>query len=202
MGNLGGFVSIGIAFTKGSGLSRSLEAVCEELIDGDGSIISISYSENEDGSNWVTVRPEEAELDMVHSQYYGSVSLATARFGRRDQVVTVALRDELEFDGLLIDLSYENVFPDETQTKSHVEIAKYVERLLIDLYRRMPFAYAVAGHEVELDWAPATFQREIENMGYLPLSVMPMEGRINIYHGSIGLDGMTPQPNRMNKIRL
>lgn len=201
MGNLGGFVSIGIAFTKGSGLSRTLKAVCEELIDGNGSIISMSYSEDEDG-NWVTVRPEEAELDMVHSQYYGSVRLTTARFGQRDQVVTVSLRDELELDGQLIDLSYEDVFDGASSAVSHVELIKSVERFLIDLYRRMPFAYAVAGHEVELDWAPETFHREIESMGYLPLSVVPMEGRINIYYGSIGLDGMTPQPNRMNKIRL
>ncbi|WP_214753331.1 Imm64 family immunity protein [Exiguobacterium sp. s16] len=198
----GGFVSIGIAFTKGIGLSRSLEAVCEKLIDGNGRIINTSYSEDEGGSNWVTVRTEEAAFDVSHSQFYGSVRLTTTRFGRRDQIVTVSLRDELEFDGLLIDLDYEDVFPDETKSKSHVEISKYVERLLVDLYGRVPFAYAVASHEMEWDWAPATFHREIESMGHLPLSVVPVDGGINMYHGSIALDGMTPQPNRMNKIRL
>lgn len=198
----GGFVSIGIAFIKGSGVVRNLQLVCEALMRDGGKIEGLSYSKDEDGSNWVTLRPEEAEFDVLHNQFYGSIRLTTTRFGRRDQIVTVSLRNELEFDGLLIDLDYEDVFPDATQPKSHVEISKYVERLLVDLYGRVPFAYAIAGHEMEFDWAPATFHREIESLGYIPLSVVPVEGGINMYYGSIALDGMTPQPNRMNKIRL
>ncbi|WP_214823523.1 Imm64 family immunity protein [Exiguobacterium sp. s28] len=192
----GGFVSIGIAFTIGSGLVRNLQIVCDALMQDGGEVDHISYSQDEDGTEWVTIEPTGSDLDLSQIQYYGSVTLSTARFGRRYQIVTVSVRDEIGFEGLLIDLDWEDLFVDTNMTESFVRATASVERLLIDVYRSASFAYAVAGHEIELDWAPKTFLQERNLIESLSLSVIPIKDGLKLVHGSIALDGMTSQLSR------
>ncbi|TCI22937.1 hypothetical protein EVJ33_04960 [Exiguobacterium sp. SL-10] len=201
MGKSGGFVSIGIAFTTGSGLLRNLQVVCEALMRDGGKIDRITYSKDEDGTEWVTIEPKGSDLDLSQIQYYGSITLSTARFGRRDQIVTVSLKTEVDFEGLLIDLDWEDLFVDTNETESIVRATDSVERLLIDVYRSTSFAYAVAGHEIELDWAPETLLQDRKVIESLSLSVIPVKDGLKVVHGSIALDGMTPQDDKSSNRR-
>lgn len=201
MGKEGGFVSIGIAFTTGSGLLHNLQVVCEALIRDGGKIKRITYSKDEDGTEWVTIEPKGLELDLSQIQYYGSITLSTARFGRRDQIVTVSLKTEVDFEGLLIDLDWEDLFVDVNETESIVRATDSVERLLIDVYRSTSFAYALAGHEIELDWAPETLLQDRKVIESLSISVIPVKDGFKVVHGSIALDGMTPQDDKSSNRR-
>lgn len=193
MGKLGGFVSIGIAFTTGSGLLRNLQVICEALMRDGGKINRITYSKDEDGTEWMTVEPKETYPDLSHIRYYGAVTLTTNRFGRTNQVVTVSLKDELDFDGLLIDLDWDVVFQDTLDRESIASMTTRIERLLIDVYQLIPYAYAIVGHEIELDWAPDTFLHKHKLIESLSLSILPIKDGLNVIHGKIALDGMTPQ---------
>ena len=202
MGKLGGFVSIGIAFTTGSDLLRNLQVICEALMRDGGKINRITYSKDEDGTEWVTVEPKDTNPDLSHIRYYGAVTLTTNRFGRTNQVVTVSLRDELDFDGLLIDLDWEDVFQDTIDKESLASITTSIERLLLDVYQRIPYAYAIAGHEIELDWAPDTLLQDRKLIESLSLSVIPVQHGLNVIHGTIALDGMTSQDDKSSHRRL
>lgn len=202
MGKSGGFVSIGIAFTKGSGLHRNLQIICEALMQDGREIDRISYSKDEDGTEWVTIEPTGSDLSLSQIQYYGSVHLSTARFGRRDQTVTVSLKTEVDFEGLLIDLDWEDLFVDTNETESIVKVTDIVEQLLTDVYQSTSFDYAVVGHEIELDWAPETFLEDRKYIESLSLSVIPVKDGLKVVHGAIALDGLTPQDDRCSNRRL
>ena len=202
MGKSGGFVSVGMAFTKGNGQHQHLRVVCAALTNAGGRIIRIAYSNDVDGNEWVTVEPEDKNPDLSHIRYDGAVTLTTNRFGRTNQVVTVSLKDELDFDGLLIDLDWDDVFQDTIDTESIASITTRIERFLIDVYQRIPYAYAIAGHEIELDWAPDTLLQDRKLIESLSLSVIPVQHGLNVIHGTIALDGMTSQDDKSSHRRL
>ncbi|MCC5892040.1 Imm64 family immunity protein [Exiguobacterium sp.] len=202
MGKSGGFVSIGMAFAKGNGRDQNLRIVCEALMITGGRITRISYSNDEAGNEWVAIEPKDANPDLSHIRYYGTVTLTTNRFGRINQVVTVSLKDELNFDGLLIDLDWEDVFTDTNDTESIASITTSIERLLLDVYQRIPYAYAVAGHEMELDWAPDSFPTSANWLDMFPLSIIPSPEGVAITYGSISIDGMTRQSKKKLSISL
>lgn len=202
MGKSGGFVSVGMAFTKGNEQHQHLRFVCAALTKAGGRIIRIAYSNDVDGNEWVTVEPEDKNPDLSHIRYYGAVTLTTNRFGRTNQVVTVSLKDELDFDGLLIDLDWEDVFQDTIDLQSIASMTTRIERLLIDVYQRIPYAYAIAGHEIELDWAPDTLLQDRKLIESLSLSVIPVQHGLNVTHGTIALDGMTSQDAKSSNRRL
>lgn len=200
MGKSGGFVSIGMAFVKGSGKDQTLRVVCEALMRAGGRITRISYSNDEAGDEWVAIEPKDANPDLSHIRYYGAVTLTTNRFGRINQVVTVLLKDELDFEGLLIDLNWEDLFQDKNDTESIASITTSIERLLLDVYQRIPYAYAVAGHEMELDWAPDSFPTSTDWLDVLPLSIVPSPEGVTITYGLITIDGMTTQVKKVSTI--
>lgn len=200
MDQAGGFISIGMAFAKGNGRDQTLRIVCEALMRAGGRIIRISYSNDEAGNEWVAIEPKDANPDLSHIRYFGAVTLTTNRFGRINQVVTVLLKDELNFDGLLIDLNWEDLFQDTNDTESIASITTSIERLLLDVYQRIPYAYAVAGHEMELDWAPDSFPTSTDFLDSFPLSIALSPDTLVITRGSISMDGMTPQVKKVSAI--
>lgn len=167
-----------------------------------GKLDQITYSKDEEGTEWVTIEPKGSDLDLSQIQYYGSVTLSTARFGRRDQVVTVSLRDEVGFEGLLIDLDWKDLFVEPNDVESIDRVTDSVERLLMDVYRSTSFAYAIAGHEIELDLAPETLLQDRKLINSLSLSVIPIEDGLKVIHGTIALDGITLQLRRTYSINL
>lgn len=201
MGKAGGFVSIGMAFTKGNEQHQHLRFVCAALTKAGGRIIRIAYSNDVDGNEWVTVEPKDKNPDLSHIRYYGAVTLTINRFGRTNQVVTVSLKDELDFDGLLIDLDWEDVFQDTIDLQSIASMTTSIERLLLDVYQRIPYSYAIAGHEIELDWAPDSFPMSTDFLDSFPLSIVLSPDTLVITHGSISMDGMTPQPKKVSTIK-
>lgn len=195
MDRAGGFISIGMAYPKQHPLHKLARNVCEELLRGGGEIINVTYSQDEAGTSWTTT----TDTDFAQIGHYGSIHLRSNYFGDVDMTMTVSLQEMDTYVGILIDIKWHDVV---SHPASRPVFTQKIERLLLDVYRHMPFSYALAGHELELDWAPDAFPTSADWLDTFPLSMVPSPQGVAVTYGSISIDGMTPQTNKKRSIPL
>ncbi|WP_161568085.1 Imm64 family immunity protein [Exiguobacterium sp. SH0S1] len=193
MDQAGGFISIGMAYPSHYPLPKLSQNVCEELLSSGGEIINVTYSQDEAGNDWTTT----TDIDYAHIGYYGSIHLRSNYFGGVDIVMTVSLQEMDTYVGILIDIKWNDVV---SHPAAITEFTQLIERLLVDVYRHVPFSYAIAGHELELDWAPEAFPTSADWLDAFPLSMVPSPQGVAVTFGSISIDGITPQPKKKTSI--
>lgn len=195
MDQAGGFISIGIAYLSHYLLSELAQNVCAELLSSGGEIINVTYSQNEAGTSWTTT----TDTDFAQIGHYGSIHLQSNYFGDVDMTMTASLQELDTYVGILIDIKWNDVV---SHPASRPVFTQKIERLLVDVYRHMPISYALAGHELELDWAPDAFPTSADWLDTFPLSMVPSPQGVAVTYGSISIDGMTPQTNKKRSIPL
>ncbi|WP_215190087.1 Imm64 family immunity protein [Exiguobacterium sp. s6] len=195
MDQAGGFISIGMAYPSHYPLPELAQHVCAELLSSGGEIINVTYSQDEAGTSWTTT----TGTDFAQIGHYGSIHLRSNYFGDVDMTMTVSLQEMDTYVGILIDIKWDNVV---SHPASRPVFTQKIERLLVDVYRHMPFSYALAGHELELDWAPDAFPTSADWLDTFPLFMVPSPQGVMVTYGSISIDGMTPQTNMKRSIPL
>ena len=113
--------------------------------------------------------------------------------------MTASLQELDTYVGILIDIKWNDVV---SPPASRPVFTQKIERLLVDVYRHMPISYALAGHELELDWALDAFPTSADWLDTFPLSMVPSPQGVAVTYGSISIDGMTPQTNKKRSIPL
>ncbi|TCI49511.1 hypothetical protein EVJ30_14680 [Exiguobacterium sp. SH5S13] len=195
MDQAGGFISIGMAYPSHYPLPKLAQNVCEELLSSGGEITNVTFSQDEAGNDWTTT----TDTDFARIGHYGSIHLRSNYFGGVDMVMTVSLQVMDTYVGILIDLNWGDVV---SHPASRSAFTQQIERLLVDVYRHVPFSYAIAGHELELDWAPGVFPTSADWLNAFSLSIVPTPEGLTVTYGSISIDGITPQFKKKVSISL
>lgn len=195
MDQAGGFISIGMAYPSHYPLPELAQHVCAELLSSGGEIINVTYSQNEAGTSWTTT----TDPDFAQIGHYGSIHLQSNYFGDVDMTMTASLQEMDTYVGILIDVKWNDVV---SHPASRTAFTQQIERLLMNMYRHVAFSYAIAGHELELDWAPDAFPTSADWLDTFPLSMVPSPQGVAVTYGSISIDGVTPQTNIKRSIPL
>lgn len=193
MDRAGGFISIGMAYPSHYLLPELAQNACAELLSSGGEIINVTYSQDEAGTSWTTT----TDTDFAQIGHYGSIHLRSNYFGDVDMTMTVSLQEMDTYVGILIDVKLNDVV---SHPVSRPAFTQQIERLLVDVYRHMPFSYAIAGHELELDWIPDAFPTLADWLNAFSLSIIPSPEGLTVTYGSISIDGITPQSNKRRSI--
>lgn len=191
----GGFISIGMAYPSHYPSPKLAQHVCGELLSSVGEIINVIYSQDKEGTSWTTT----TDTDFARIGHYGFIHLQSEYFGDVDMTMTVSLQEMDTYVGILIDIKWDDVV---SHPAAITEFTQLIERLLVNVYQHVAFSYAIAGHELELDWAPEAFPTSADWLDAFPLSMVPSPQGVAVTYGSISIDGITPQSNKRMSIPL
>lgn len=188
----GGYVSIGMVFEQAEGARSVIPELMSFLLLHGHSFQTVSYSEDADGERWITVPATASSvIEAVSSGWYATVEMTTAIAHEK---VQIRFTETASAAGFLMDIPWEAFI-----RLDHATVTNQVANGLIGLHSAAPFRYAFGGHELEIEHSPSAFESMITERTDFPLSIVAFDDHFLIAHGTIGMDGITPQQTHVEK---
>ncbi|MBP3950260.1 Imm64 family immunity protein [Bacillus suaedae] len=202
---LGGLVNIGIVFNEQHSLVDTIGDMKAFLQHKGCRLVSVKFSEDIDGENWVEIDIHDNKLDdSFLDGYYMSVELSGSIFDSMTDEIATTLRIEKEsnYHGYLFSINWGDLFPDENNELEIRHTRQKIVGTLIELYQTISYSYAFVGHEIEIELDPEEFARTIADNHSYPVAMVRAEGGLDLYYGSTGIDGFSKEVPRKESISL
>lgn len=199
----GGFINVGIVFSNNQSFDQNLCALIHSFVQQGSSLLKLNYSEDEDGTRWTEqeIINNEVTIDL-NENYYPFITLSGDALGIKSDEIKLTPVIEEDFHGFLIDIKWNDIFPQMNNNDIVVSRTNKLILFLIDTYRLTSYRYAIVGSELDIEISPEDFVDEISNADYFPLALVGDKSKIQIYKGSNHIDGITPQNKSLETINL
>ncbi|WP_077620708.1 Imm64 family immunity protein [Bacillus sinesaloumensis] len=197
----GGYVNIGVVFNEDYPLISTFEKLKEFILKKGGTFLNLKYSEDIEGEKWVENEVQNNKLDVSFLDgYYISSELSGDIFNIKSESITLTVEKEANYHGFLFSIGWEDIFPDESDDSSIKTARQSIIKTLFELHKTIPFSYSFVGHEIEIEMDPNEFSSQIENNHSYPVAMVDTQSGLDIYYGSIGIDGFSKEIPRKETI--
>lgn len=203
MSNTGGFINIGIVFSKEQSLNQNLYALIDSFVTQGSNLIKLNFSKDKDGTRWIEKQIINNEVTVdLSAKYYPFLTLSGDALGIDSDEIKLSPVVEEDFHGFLIDIKWDDLFPLSHNSDIVVSRTNELIRFLIDTYKQTAYSYAIVGSELDIELSPEGFMDEISSADYFPLALLGDNSKMQIYKGSHHIDGITPQRKNIETINL
>lgn len=203
MSDTGGFINIGIVFSKEQSFNQNLYALIDSFVSQGSSLIKLKFSENEEGTRWIEKQIINNKVTVdLNENYYSFIELSGNALGINSDEIKLSPVIEKDFHGFLIDIKWDDMFPLPHNSDTVVSRTNKLIRFLIDSYKLTTYSYAIVGSELDIELSPEEFMDEISSEDYFPLALVGDNSKVQIHRGSHHIDGITPQRKNIETINL
>lgn len=203
MSDTGGFINIGVVFSKEQSFNQSLYAVIDSFVSQGSNLIKLNFSENEEGTHWIEkqIINNKVTVDLSEN-YYPFITLSGNALGMNNNEIKLSPVVEKDFHGFLIDIKWVDMFPLPHNSDTLVSRTNKLIRFLINSYKLTAYSYAIVGSELDIELSPEDFMDKISSVDHFPLALVGDNSKVQIHRGSHHIDGITPQRKNIETIHL
>ncbi|VEF46747.1 Uncharacterised protein [Bacillus freudenreichii] len=196
----GGYVNIGTVFTEDRGIFETWSKMKGYIIENGGQFKKLKYSKNMDGENWIQLDIKDNSLDESFlTGHYPELELSGSSLGLNTERIHLSIEKDNGYFGFLFGIEWESLFSKEVDV---AKIRNHMVATLTAIYETIPFAYSFIGHEIEIDCSPDEFKDFIAHNDSYPVAMIENKGGLDIYYGTIGIDGISGQIPKKESVTI
>lgn len=203
MSDTGGFINIGIVFSKEQSLNQNLYALIDSFVNQGSNLIKLNFSKDKDGTRWIEKQIINNKVTVdLSANYYPFLTLSGDAFGIESDEIKLSPVVEEDFYGFLIDIRWDDMFPQSYNSDVVISQTNKLIYFLIETFKLTAYSYAIVGSELDIEISPENFVDEISRANYFPLALVGESSKMKVYKGSNHIDGITPQHRNLETITL
>ena len=193
----GGFINVGMVFDQKHNLVRSMNSVKDFLSQHGSNFLSVKYSKDIDGENWIEENIEDNVLQESYLTGFYNEFEVSGKFLDTNKELNLSIIKEDNYFGLLFNIEWE-----EMSNQNFITFQTKVVNYLIEIYRILPYEYSFVGHEIEIEMDPEEFVNALKGNDSFPVAIIGKNVELDVYYGSIGIDGFSSQAQRKEVIKI
>ncbi|WP_214828519.1 Imm64 family immunity protein [Exiguobacterium sp. s26] len=135
MSDTGGFINIGIVFSKEQSLNQNLYALIDSFVNQGSNLIKLNFSKDKDGTRWIEKQIINNKVTVdLSANYYPFLTLSGDALRIDSDEIKLSPVVEEEFHGFLIDIKWDDLFPLPHNSDIVVSRTNELIRFLIDTW--------------------------------------------------------------------